>query len=163
MRRVTHREALCGPVMHTIFDKWHCEVLRPCVWTRTVLYQLYMMTRNCARFHEMRERQRSDAWGQFVLTCNAMERGRAGEMVHQVKYFLHIKLWITGEPGLIPLVKNFVQIQLWIAGKPPLMPMVKYCLHIELWIMLVRVPNHHVGSGSGSKPNYCQIGSLDCQ
>ena len=93
------------------------------------------MTRNCARFHEMREGQRPDAWGQFLLTCNAMERGRAGGMMPLVKYFLHIELWIAGEPGLMPLVKYFLNIKLWIAGEPELMPRVKYFLHIELWIV----------------------------
>jgi len=29
-----------------------------------------------------------------------------------VKYFLHIELWIAGEPGLMPLVKYFVHIKL---------------------------------------------------
>jgi len=33
-RRVTHREAVCGLVIHSIFDAWHYEVL----WT-------YMLTR----------------------------------------------------------------------------------------------------------------------
>ena len=52
-----------------------------------------------------------------------------------VKYFLHIELWIAGEPGLMPLVKYFLHIKLWIAGEPGLMPLVKYFLHIELWIV----------------------------
>jgi hypothetical protein len=46
-----------------------------------------------------------DAWSQFFLMCNAIELGRAGGMISQVKYFLHIKLWIVGEPGMMLLVK----------------------------------------------------------
>jgi len=33
------------------------------------------------------------------------------------KYFLHIELWITGEPGLMPLVKYYLHIELWIVGE----------------------------------------------
>jgi len=134
-RCVTHREAVCRPVIHGIFDAWHYEVVWTCVWTWTVLYQLYMMTRNRARFHEMRESQRPDAWGQFYLTCNAMEHGRARGMMPLVKYFLHIELWIAGEPGLMPLVKYFLPFKLWIAEETGLMPLVQYFLHIELWIV----------------------------
>jgi len=105
------------------------------VWTQTVLYQLYMMTRNCAKFYKTRESQRSDAWGQFLFTCNATERGRAGGMMPLFKYFLHTELRIAEEPGLMSQVKYFLPIKLWIAGEPGLMPLVKYFLHIELWIM----------------------------
>jgi hypothetical protein len=94
-----------------------------------------MMTRNCARFHETQESQRLDAWGQFFMTCNAIERGRAGGMMPLVKNFLHIKLWIEGEPGLMPLVKGFLHLKLWNAGEPGLMPLVKYFLRIKLWIV----------------------------
>jgi len=66
---------------------------------RTVLYQLYIMIRNCARFNETLESQRSDARGQFILTCNAIEHGRAGGMMPRGRDFLHIELWIAGEPG----------------------------------------------------------------
>jgi hypothetical protein len=93
------------------------------------------MIRNCARFHETREGQRPDAWGKIFLTCNAMERGRAGGIIHLVKNFLHIELWIVGEPGLMPLVSYFLHIKLWIAGEPGLMPQVEYIRHIELWIV----------------------------
>jgi len=116
-RSATHREAVCGSVIHSIFDAWHYEVLWTCMWTRTVLYQLYKMTRNCARFYETRESQRPDAWGQIFLTCNAMERGRAGGMMPLVKYFLHIELWIAGEPGVMPPIKYFLHIELWIVGE----------------------------------------------
>jgi len=34
-----------------------------------------------------------------------------------VKYFVHIELWIAGEPGLMPLVKHFLHIELWILGE----------------------------------------------
>jgi len=34
MRRVTHREAVFGPVIHSIFDAWHYEVLWSCELTR---------------------------------------------------------------------------------------------------------------------------------
>jgi len=135
MRHVTHREAVCGPVIHSIFDMWHYEVVWTCAWTWTVLYPLYMMTRNCARFHEMWESQRPDAWGQCVLTCNAMEHGRARGMMPLVKYCLHIELWIAGEPGLMPLVEVFLNIKFWITGEPRLMSLVKYFLWIELWIV----------------------------
>jgi len=134
MWRVTHREAVCGPVIQSIFDAWHYEVLWTCAWMRTVLYQLYMMTRNCARFLETRENQRPDGWGQFIFTCNDMECGRAGDMTPLVKYFLHIELWIAGEPGLMSMGKYFLHIKLWIAGEPGLMPLVMYFLHIERWI-----------------------------
>jgi hypothetical protein len=87
---VTHREAVCGPEIHSIFDAWHYEVLWTCAHTRTVLYKWYMMTSNCTRFYETRECQRPDSWGQFFLTCNAMERGRAGGIMPLGKYFLHI-------------------------------------------------------------------------
>ena len=85
---------------------------------RTVLYQLYMMTRNCPRFYETWESQRRDAWGQFFLTCNAMEHGRAGGIMPLVKYFLHIELLIWREPGLMALGRDFLPIMLWIAGEP---------------------------------------------
>jgi len=62
-----------------------------------------------------------------------MECGKAGGMKPLVEYFLHIELWIAGEPGLMPLVKYFLYIKLWIAGEPGLMPLVKYFLHIKLW------------------------------
>jgi hypothetical protein len=94
-----------------------------------------MMSRNCAGFHETWESQRPDAWGQFFLTCNAIECGGAGGMMPLVKYFLHIELWIVGEPELMPLVKYFLRIKLWIRGEPGLMPLDKYFLHIELWIV----------------------------
>jgi len=132
---VTHWQAVCGPVMQSIFDACHYDVLWSYTWTRTVLYQLYMMTRNWARFHEMQESQRPDAWGQYFLTWTAMKHGRTGGMMPLVEYFLHIELWIAEEPGLMPLVKYFLHIKLWIAGEPGLMPLVKYVLVIELWIM----------------------------
>jgi hypothetical protein len=34
MRHVTHREAVFGSVIHSIFDAWHYEVLWTYVWTR---------------------------------------------------------------------------------------------------------------------------------
>jgi len=123
---LNHRQAVCGPVMHSIFDASHYEVLWTWEWMRTVLYQLYMMTRNCPRFYETWESQRRDAWGQFFLTCNAMEHGRAGGIMPLVKYFLHIELLIWREPGLMALGRDFLPIMLWIAGEPWLMPLVKY-------------------------------------
>jgi len=33
-RRVTHREAVFGPVIHSIIDAWHYEVLWTCELTR---------------------------------------------------------------------------------------------------------------------------------
>jgi len=33
-RRVTHREAVFGPVIHSIFDAWHYDVLWTCKLTR---------------------------------------------------------------------------------------------------------------------------------
>jgi len=33
-RRVTHREAVFGTVIHSIFDAWHYEVLWTCTLTR---------------------------------------------------------------------------------------------------------------------------------
>jgi len=69
-----------------------------------------MMTRNCGRFHEMRESQRSGPWGPFFLTRTAMERGRAGEMMPLDKYFPHIEPLIAEEPGLMPLVKHLLHI-----------------------------------------------------
>jgi hypothetical protein len=33
-RRVTHREAVFGTVIHSIFDAWHYEVLWTCALTR---------------------------------------------------------------------------------------------------------------------------------
>jgi len=134
-RCVTDWEAVCGPVIHSIFDAWHYEVQWTCAWMWRVFYQLYMITRNCARFYQTRESQRADAWGHFFLTCNAMEHGRARGMMPLVKYFLHIELWIAGEPRLISLVKYFLPIKLRIAGEPGLMPLVKKFLHIELWIV----------------------------
>ena len=38
MRRVTHREAVVGPVIHSIFDAWHYEVLRTSNLTRLLWY-----------------------------------------------------------------------------------------------------------------------------
>ena len=35
-RRVTHREAVFGPVIHSIFDAWHYEVLWTCNLTRVL-------------------------------------------------------------------------------------------------------------------------------
>jgi len=134
MRRVTNREAVCGTVIHSIFDVWHYDVLWTCAQMRTVLYQLYTMTRNCTRFHVSRDCHRPGAWGQVFLTCNAMEHGRAGGMMPLAKYFLHIELRIVGEPGLMTRVKYFLHIKLWIVGELGLMPLVRYCLHIELWI-----------------------------
>jgi len=75
------------------------------------------MTRNDARFHEMWESQRPDAWGQFVLTCKAMEHGRTEGMMPLVKCFLQIELWIVGEPGLMPLVKYFSTYQAMDRGR----------------------------------------------
>jgi len=37
-RRVTHREAVFGPVIHSIFDAWHYEVLWNCELTRLLWY-----------------------------------------------------------------------------------------------------------------------------
>ena len=37
-RRVTHREAVYGPVIHSIFDAWHYEVLWTCKLTRLLRY-----------------------------------------------------------------------------------------------------------------------------
>jgi len=112
------------------------------VWTRTWTRSdgpapllTLRMTRKCAGFYETREIQRPDAWCLFFLICKAMERGRARKMIPLVKDFLHIELWIAGEPGRMPLVKYFLHINLWIAGDPGLMPLVKYFLHIELWIV----------------------------
>jgi len=34
-----------------------------------------------------------------------------------VKYFLHIELWIAGEPGLMTLVKYFLHMELWNVGE----------------------------------------------
>ena len=38
MRRVTHREAVFGPVIHSIIDAWHYEVLWTCALTRLLWY-----------------------------------------------------------------------------------------------------------------------------
>jgi len=38
MRRVTHREAVSGSVIHSIFDAWHYEVLWTCASTRILSY-----------------------------------------------------------------------------------------------------------------------------
>jgi len=110
-RHVTHREADCGPVIYSIFDAWQYDVLWTCTWMWTVLYQLYMMTRNCTRFDETQESQRPDAWSQFFLTWNVMEHGRTEGMMPVVNWFLHIELWIVGEPGLMPLVKHLSTYQ----------------------------------------------------
>ena len=75
------------------------------MWTRRVLYQLYMMSRNSTRFHETWDSQRPDAWGQFFLTCTVIEGGRTGGMMPVFEYFLHIELWIAGELGLMQLLK----------------------------------------------------------
>jgi hypothetical protein len=64
-----------------------------------------------------------------------MERGRARGMISLDKYFLHIELWIAGEPGLMPQVKYFLTIKLWVAAVPGKMPLVKHFVHIELWIV----------------------------
>jgi hypothetical protein len=37
-RRVTHREAVFGPVIHSIFDAWHYESLWTCNLTRLLRY-----------------------------------------------------------------------------------------------------------------------------
>jgi len=58
--------------------------------------------------------------GQFFLTCNAMEHGRARGMMPLVKYFLLITLWITGDPRLMRLVRYFLPIRLSIARQPGL-------------------------------------------
>jgi len=95
-----------------MFDAWHYDVVLTCALTRTVLYQLYIVMRNCARFYETLESQRPDAWGPFFLTCDAMERWRAGGMMPLGKYFLHMERWITGELGLMPVVEYFLHIKL---------------------------------------------------
>jgi len=102
---VTHSETVLVLVIHTIFGMWHSNILWTCMWMWAVLYQLYMITRNCTRFHETQESQRSKAWGQLILTCNAMECGRAREMMPLVKWFLHIELGIPAKPELVPPVK----------------------------------------------------------
>jgi len=75
------------------------------------------MTRECAGLHETWKSEWPDACGQIFLTGNAMEHGRDGEMIPLDKYFLHIKLWIMGEPAMIPLVKYFLHIELWTTGE----------------------------------------------
>jgi len=116
-RRVTNREALCGPVLHSVFEAWNYAVLWTCAQTQTVLYRLYMMTRNGTTFYQMREIQRPDGRGQIFLTCNAMQGGRARGMMPLVKNFRHIELWIAGEPGLMPLVKYFLHLEVCIMGE----------------------------------------------
>jgi len=134
-RWVTHREALCGPEIHIIFGAEHYQVLWTCAWTPIVLYQLNVMTRNCARFCEVWESRRPDACRQFFSTCNTMEHGRAGGMIPLVKKFLHMELWIAGEPGLRALVTHYPPITLWITGEPELVVADEYFRHIELWIV----------------------------
>jgi hypothetical protein len=65
------------------------------------------------------------ARGQLFLKCNPTERGRGRRMILLAKYFLHMKLQITREPGLIPWVKYCQHIMPWITEEPGLMPLVK--------------------------------------
>jgi hypothetical protein len=132
MRCVTHREAVCGPEIHSTFDMRQSEVLLTCAWMWTVLYQLFRMQRNWARFYEMRESERTDTWGLYFLTCDAAQCGRARRIIPLVLYFLHLELWISGEPELLPLVMSFLHIKLQIVGEPGLMRQVMYCLRTEL-------------------------------
>jgi len=76
------------------------------MWMQILLYQLYMMSRNCSRFHETQESQRSKARGLFILTSNGMGCGRARGMVPLVKQFLHIEMGILAEPELILPIMN---------------------------------------------------------
>jgi hypothetical protein len=76
------------------------------MWMQTLLYELYMMSRNCSRFHETHESQRSKARDLLILTSNGMECGRARGMVPLVKQFLHIEMSILAEPELIHPIMN---------------------------------------------------------
>jgi len=135
MRCVTHRQAGSGPVIHMIFDVGHYQVLWTCAWMWRVLYQLYVMTWNCATSHETLESQRAEALSQFWFTCASMESGRARGMVPLVKYIPPIELWIPGEPRLILLVKFGQNIRLRITGAPGLTTLANNLLHIKRWIV----------------------------
>jgi len=77
---VGHREAVFGPVIYRPFQVYHQDILCTCVWTQTTFHMSYMVTVECARLLEIREKQRPNAWGEGCLTSNAVERGRARGM-----------------------------------------------------------------------------------
>jgi hypothetical protein len=113
-----YKEDHSGLVIQWIYDLWQYEVRWTCTWKRTVLDPLELITVKCPRCYKTRQNQRRDARSEYLLTDHVVEHRSAGDMMSQVKYFLHTKLRITGVPGMMTLVEYFQDMEQWMVGEP---------------------------------------------
>ena len=77
-RCVTHREAVSGPVIHSIFDAWHYDVLWTCELTRLLWYAsdygrliLYIMLHSIKLSNALHCTIPSKLWCTILITLPA--------------------------------------------------------------------------------------------